>query len=201
MKKYILFVLCMIMILVLSSCSYLKKTNIGEPELAAIRDICKLSTLECYYHNVAKLEKSGETGILGITTKSSRQLWIEYTGVVKIGIDFADVSMEIDGNKVLIYMPEAEYIDMYILEETLTPDSFHISKDKSSLWYENKITPEDQRNAITEAQQKMKDDVMANKSLLLNAKQRAQELIEKYITNLGEACGITYNVIFEDVYE
>ena len=34
-----------------------------EPDIMQIRSICKLATVECYYHNVAKSEKSAGTGI------------------------------------------------------------------------------------------------------------------------------------------
>lgn len=199
MKRAILILFCLLLVLNLSACKEKIDNVVFEPDIVGVRDICKLATIECYYHNVAKLKKPGESKLLGITKSSTRQLWIEYTGVVKIGIDFSKVRMEMDGYDVLVYMPEAEYIDMHILEDTLTPNSFYISEDDSPLWFENKITAEDQRKAIEDAQEKMREEVMANKTLLLNAEQRAQELIENYISNLGEACGITYNIIFKEI--
>ena len=43
-------------------------------------------TLETYYHNVAEVEKEAGSGITHWFEKD-RKLWIEYTGIVKIGID------------------------------------------------------------------------------------------------------------------
>lgn len=49
--------------------------------------ICELSTMDCYYHNVAKyFEKDAQKGFLGIGKKDKR-FWIEYSGVVQMGID------------------------------------------------------------------------------------------------------------------
>ena len=57
-----------------------------EPDIMQVRSICKLATVECYYHNVAKSEKPAGTGIWHFGEKD-RQFWIEYTGTMKLGID------------------------------------------------------------------------------------------------------------------
>ena len=40
-----------------------QKNDIKEPDLSQVRSICKLATLECYYHNVAKSNKEAGTGL------------------------------------------------------------------------------------------------------------------------------------------
>ena len=42
-----------------------------EPDIMQIRSICKLATVECYYHNLAKSEKSAGTGIWHLGEKDS----------------------------------------------------------------------------------------------------------------------------------
>ena len=67
----------------------------------------------------------------------------------------------------------------------------------------NKITADDQTAAINSAQIKMSESVKNNKSLLLNAQGRAQELIENYIQKLGEISDTEYQIkwIYEDSAE
>ena len=66
-----------------------------EPDIMQVRSICKLATVECYYHNVAKSEKPAGTGIWHFGEKD-RQFWIEYTGTVKLGIDMSKVQMKVN---------------------------------------------------------------------------------------------------------
>ena len=78
-----------------------------EPDLAQIRSICDLATLECYYHNVAKSTKEKGSGLAHLGEKE-RKFWIEYTGVVKIGIEMSDVKMDVNGTSVQITIPGAK---------------------------------------------------------------------------------------------
>ena len=78
-----------------------------EPDLAQIRSICDLATLECYYHNVAKSTKEKGSGLAHLGEKE-RKFWIEYTGVVKIGIEMSDVKMDVNGTSVQITIPRAK---------------------------------------------------------------------------------------------
>ena len=45
----------------------------------------------------------------------------------------------------------------------------------------------------------MKETVMANKALFVDARERAKTLIENYIKQIGEACGKEYSIVFIDV--
>lgn len=58
MKKRIKLIIGIVLISnLLCACSSNKKIESYEPGLAQIKHICELSTLECYYHNVAKSKK------------------------------------------------------------------------------------------------------------------------------------------------
>ena len=76
MKKMIIFVVALILCFNVSGCG--ENTVVKEPDITQIRSICNLSTLECYFHNVAKSKKEA-----GSFLEKDREFWIEYTGTAK----------------------------------------------------------------------------------------------------------------------
>ena len=191
MKRLSLLIAVVSFIGMLSGCSGSPKPAAEEPDIMQIRSICNLATLECYYHNVAKSIKEAGSGISRWGEKD-RKFWIEYTGSAKIGIDMSKVSMKIEGENITISMPNAKLLSIDI--EELTQDSYIISDDG---WNENKITAEDQTAAINDAQATMKKSVESNNALLLNAQNRAKNLIENYINKMGELSCVSYTIQWE----
>lgn len=63
-------------------------------DFSGVNKICELSTLRCYYHNVAELRKEPD-GIFkyGLFNYGFKKLWIEYTGIVEVGIDVDQVQV------------------------------------------------------------------------------------------------------------
>lgn len=190
MKKIVLVILCIIMISYLCGCENNQQVK-DKPDITQIRSICNLATLEAYYNNVAKYEKGPESGITHLFEKN-RELWIEYTGVAKIGIDMSKVDMKIDDETIKIVIPKAKLLSIDIGE--INKDSYIYSNDG---WNKNEFTPEEETKAINAAQEKMKKSVESNSQLLLNAQTRAQKLIEKYINQLGKISGVSYKIEWE----
>lgn len=188
-RKIAIFLISIMTMCTLCSCGQEKVE--AQPDVLQIRNICELATLECYYHNVAKSTKTKGTGITAIGEKD-REFWTEYTGVVKIGIDMSEVAMEVKDTEVKITLPEAKLLESHVDESTYNAESCIFSED--GLINKNKITAEDQRAAITNAQLEMENQVINDKSLLLNAQNRAQTLIENYINQLGEMVGVEYTI-------
>lgn len=166
---------------------YAPKRINKQPEISQVRAICNLATLKTYYHNVAKIEK-GKDWIF----QRDRELWIEYTGIVTIGIDMSMVEMKVEGNKVIVSLPKAKLLSIDIDEEKINEDSYFYSKD--NLVFKNQITAEEQTQAINEAQTNMKSSVEENSQLLKMAQERSKALIEQYITQLGELSKTNYNI-------
>ena len=81
---------------------------------------------------------------------------------------------------------------MDICEEDLNEDSYIQSAD--GLIIKNKITADDQTDAINAAQSKMAESVKSNNTLMINAQERAKDLIENYINKMGELSGIEYKI-------
>lgn len=195
MKKLVSIILCAIVALTLFGCS--KKEYKVEPDITQIRSICNLATLECYYHNVAKSTKTAGNKVSDWFEKD-RQFWIEYTGVAKIGIDMSKVAMEIDGDTVTVHMPQAKLLSVDILESDLNEGSYIANSD--GRLNSNKITAEDQTSAINDAQNEMATSVKNNTTLLLNARIRAEKLIENYITQIGDITDVSYRIkwVYDD---
>lgn len=198
MKKLIAWLLVLVCVLpVLCGCGGDESGTKPEgfmtrPDIGQIRSICSLATLECYYHNVAKAVKPAESGITHIGEKD-RTFWIEYTGIAKIGVELAEVTMQMEKEKIVITMPDAKLISINVDKSTFNEDSFVISEDG---WNKNKITSEDQTLALKAAQENMKNEAENDRMLLLTAQSRAMKLIEKYIEQLGILSGTDYQVVW-----
>lgn len=164
-----------------------------KPELSQIRAICKLATLECYYHNVAKNTKFAGTGLSHLGEKD-RKFWVEYSGVVKLGVDMSRGSIEIEGDQITIYMPEAEIISIKTDMDSISDTIY----EKDSL-NKNKITSEDVTISVKEAEEQIRQNIESDSSLLVDAQERAQKLIKNYIDKIGEVSGTKYTIEWETI--
>lgn len=191
MKKITLLLILALLCSVLFGCSKkVDEKNVEKPEITYIQSICELATLKCVYHNVAKSTIKAGTGITHWFEKD-RQLWVEYKGEVQIGIEMTNVSIEVQGTDVTVYLPDAKVLGGKLLSGT---QSYIYSENG---WNENKITSKDQTQAINDAQINMEKSAQNDKALLLMARNRAQKLIENYINQIGGLNGVQYNIKWE----
>lgn len=158
-----------------------------------MRSICELSSMQCYYHTVAKyFEKDAEGSLWW---KKDRRFWVEYSGIVTLGINTSLLEMEIVGDQVIITMPEAEVQGCKVDENSLTEESFIIDKKSAD------VLAEHQTAAFEEAQTRLWESAQKDSALLTSAQDRAKELLENYVKNIGELMGRTYTVTFIGVGE
>lgn len=178
-------------ILLISAVGCGKKEELPQEELkeSQLQSVCELATLETYYHNTVRMDDKKQ--VLWWDTKT--QLWIEYSGIVKVGVDFSEVSMKVEGNVIQITIPEAKVLDYKVDEASLTEDSYLVGK---SGLFAPEISAEKQSDAFAAAEEKMKETAENDKSLLLQARQRAETLLEEYVRNIGELQGKEYQVEF-----
>lgn len=193
MKRWIALCMALIMVLMLTACKEPATLKL-EPQVVQMRSICELATMKCYYHNVAKFYQDGGEGWFGID-KKDKHFWIEYSGVVTIGVDASLITIEIVGDQVTITMPPATVQRATVDEKSLTRDAYIQDKDSAD------ITARDEIDAFAQAQEKMEATAAADATLLANAQQRAQMLLEDYVTNVGNAVGIEYHVVWVYVDE
>lgn len=191
-KKLSTLVLAAAMLLSLTACGQSKDPQTAQPNVSQMLTICELATMECYYHNVAKYYEADATdGLLGLG-KKDKHFWIEYSGVVKLGVDVSQVEIQVEDDLVSIVLPPAEVLDCTVDSASLTADSFIVDKKSAD------IEAADEVKAFQQAQAKMEENAKADKALLANAQQRAKDLLEAYLTNLGQALGREYTIQWQD---
>lgn len=189
MKKLISIILLVAMCLSLAACSDSKSNDNAkplEPQVTQMKYICELATMQCYYHNVAKYFEKDASGALW--WKKDRKFWVEYSGIVTIGIDASLVTMTIDGDAVTITIPPAKVFKCKVDEKTLSKDSFIVARDSAA------VEAEHQSEAFKSAQAKMREAAEKDTALLASAQQRAQKLLEDYVANIGNSIGKTYTI-------
>ncbi len=188
----------MILSVTLTGCSHKSTQSKEQPPAAEqlttgqLRSVCELATLECYYHNTAK--SSTDKKVLFWNT--NKKLWMEYSGIVKIGIDISRLDLQITGQVVTITLPEAKIISCKIDETSLSEDTFYT--EQTGLGAE-KITAQDQTDAFEKAQQTMLEEAQKDESLLLQAQERARTLLLNYVNNIADTIGTEYEVRWEIV--
>lgn len=187
---------CVILITLLSiNCLFGCGSQKQKPDFSSIKSVCELSTLKCYYHNVATYEKNAH-GLLKVFGSGYKKIWIEYSGIVNLGIDInkVDISEPDTNNVITIKIPDAEVqstsLDKSTLLEPLT--------DKGVF---TKITTEEKTEALSSAQQNMKETAQKDTSLLAQAKEHAKLILQGYINNLGEEFNEEYTIKWVDVSE
>ena len=187
---------CVILITLLSiNCLFGCGSQKQKPDFSSIKSVCELSTLKCYYHNVATYEKNAH-GLLKVFGSGYKKIWIEYSGIVNLGIDInkVDISEPDTNNVITIIIPDAEVqstsLDKSTLSEPLT--------DKGVF---TKITTEEKTEALSSAQQNMKETAQKDTSLLAQAKEHAKLILQGYINNLGEEFNEEYTIKWVDVSE
>lgn len=190
MKKIIAVIsICVMMMCSLSACGLKQNDTSVEKviNITQMKAICELATLECYYHNVAKVSK--EKDVLWWDTKA--ELWIEYSGIVKVGVDISDLDLEVNGEVVNITMPKAAVLSCEVDETKLNKDSYIMIREGLGA---EKITADDQTLAFQTAQDSMREAAETDEELISQAQQRAEDLLESYINNVGDILGKKYTI-------
>ncbi len=187
MKKLMCILISAVLTLSLAACSDTEPAPVDmEPKTSQMKAICELAVMDFYYHNVAKYELKDAEGFLWWT--KDKNFWIEYSGVVTLGVDVSRVTVEVDGTKVTISIPAAEVLSCTVDSSSLTEDSYIVAKDSAA------IEAEDEIAAFSVAQADLEATASQDTALLASAQQQAQQLLEDYITNIGKATGKSYSI-------
>lgn len=185
MKRWVIISLIFVMILC-SSCQKKEENNEIEPQVSQMKAICELAAVDCYYHNVAKYKAEDAQGVLW--WKKDKNFWVEYEGVVTVGVDASLLKIDVKDDKVTISMPPAKVLSCKVDEKTLTEDSFIVARDSAQ------VDAESQTEAFKEAQGNMEKNASEDTALLSNAQERVKKLMEDYVKNIGNAVGKEYKV-------
>lgn len=187
MRQILASLLAAVLLLTCTSCASNQTVAPNmEPTTSQMRSICDLAVMECYYHNVAKYTEEDAEGIL--FWKKDKRFWIEYSGVVKIGVDASLITMDVQDTQVTISLPEAKVLSCKVDSSSLNATSYLVDQDSA------KITAEDEVYALSQAQEQLMASASSDTALLTSAEQRVQTLLEDYITNIGNAVGKQYTI-------
>lgn len=71
-------------------------------DFSGVNRICELSTLRCYYHDVASFKDNPKPIFkYGLFKYGYKKYWMEYEGIVEIGIDMDEVEVNQPNKKIL----------------------------------------------------------------------------------------------------
>ena len=185
LKKYSIILLLILMICMLSGCGKQEKAD-----FSSVNKIAQLSVFDCYYHNVASFEDPGNQFVIKYGNK---KVWIEYTGVVSIGIDISKLKLvEKDGNTVEIQIPPVRVLGSKIeqggIDRVLIENGTFAS-----------ITKEEEFAAINEAQKCMEETASKDTGLLFQGQERVKYLIENYVKTIGNQIGKNYTIEWVEI--
>lgn len=188
-RRTFLFVLPALLLLLCGCGAKEEEQTEKKPEISIsdMRAVCELATMECYYHNTAKLDSEKKV----LFWNTSKKLWIEYSGIAKLGVDVSKLDMKVDGTTVTIVMPDAEILECKVDETSLSEESFY---SETTGLGSGKVGAKEQTEAFAEAQAQMQTEVENDETLFIQAKDRAKLLLENYVKNIGDAIGVAYEV-------
>ena len=140
---------------------------------------------------------AGETkasGLLKWFGTGYKKIWTEYSGIVELGIDVNKVSVSSPGadGVVKITIPDAEILNVDLDEDSM-------GEPLTDTGFLTEITKEEETAALAEAQDNMEETAKQNSALLAQAKERAKNLIEGYVKNVGEQIGEEYTIEWEEI--
>ena len=120
--------------------------------------------------------------------EKDKHFWMEYSGIVKLGIEAALVTIEVKDDVVSITIPPAKVMKCTVDEESLDASSIIVANKSAD------VKAEDLTEAFADAQAKMELTAMNDTVLLAQAQQRAQKLLEDYVSNIGKVTDTQYTI-------
>ena len=162
--------------------------------------ICELATLRNYYHNVIVYVKEPDGGdkffndVLiwpfgPLIRKGYKQFWIEYSGIVEMGIDASQIRISNPNSMgvVNVYVPDAKVLNVL-------PDVDSFSEPITELGLFTSISGKEKLEALSRAQEVMNEEAKNDQTQLFRAQNNAKTLLERYIINFGKDIGKNYTV-------
>lgn len=165
------------------------------PDFSGIKNVAELSALECYYHNVVKFHRDADGWLFGLGNIGEKNMWLEYDGVVELGMNIDQVKVsEPDANGVVtITIPPVQILGHPDIDTNSMTDPIEANGFFTSL------TASERNQALTDAQTNLTETANGDDRAKLQAKERAQSLLEQYVKNAGEAVGRTLSVKWEEL--
>ena len=185
-KEFSVIIAFLVILLSFGACQSAERAMLSEE---SIKGICELASLKCYCNNVAKIEKEPDN-----IFQVKREMWIEYEGIVTLGVSMDELRIQVSGDSVTIDMPQIIILSSEFGE--LDPDSYYASED--SWFIHNPISTEEQNEAVHKSQEQMKDQIINDAGLIAKAEGKIKQTIEQYINQIGQLNDKEYAVIWHN---
>lgn len=191
-KRYVLLII--LLLLCVTAC---KNDDIElEKSLSKMTFTGDLITKKVYYHNVAEYDGSKSNffrRLFGIDKKA----WIEYTGLVDLGIDLTEVKVSTEGKKIRVLIPRAR-LNKATVKNTKSDDIVIYNSD-GSIFNLGEVSASEGTEAIGVAQQAMMENVQKDTQLLRMAQIRAKNILEERIKAFIDESDSSYYIEWEYV--
>ncbi|MBR3225290.1 MAG: DUF4230 domain-containing protein [Atopobiaceae bacterium] len=160
-----------------------------EPDFSGVQAVYELTTLKCYYHNVAEGERAPDGPLGPLLRTGYKKVWQEYDGVVEVGVDVGGIHIGTPNaeGEVEVHVPEARVMNVYV-------DKGSINDPITETGFLTEVTTEEKTAAFQEAQKTMESIARDNKAMLSQAHERAKKILEGYVKNVGNEIGEKYTV-------
>lgn len=158
-----------------------------------MEQVGELGTAKYYYTNMGKYENAKE--INGLTIPfTNKSFIISYDGVIKAGINLKSTQIQMNKNKIVVTLPDAE-----ILSHEIDKDSVVVYDEKNSIFNGLSISDvtkfEQSQNEIMEERAK-KNGIL--KEAVENAKSTIKNLFQVFLLEKGED---SYTIEFKKIEE
>jgi hypothetical protein len=161
-----------------------EKETITKEKMQAV---CQLAAVECFYHNTTKLKK--EDTVLWWDTCT--ELWVESSGIVKMGVDLDDVDLTVNKKKVTVTLPEVKVLECKVDEASLDGDSYHA---KTTGLGAKKPDAAMETEAFSEAVKHITNMAEEDEATKKIVERRVKKLLSQYIENMGKIQKIQYDI-------
>ena len=192
LKRICIIIMVVVLAMCITACT--NPFDPDKPKLNTIKEICELETLTVKCNDVIKAEKKAGEGWQHILEKD-REYWVEYTGVVKMGVNADDIEVKVRNDKVFIDLPEVEVLDVHIDEGSISEDSIYVSND--GILNPNKISAEDQTEIIDKAQKQLETAFEEDEDIKSETTQATKRAIETYVDKLGDSFEVNYQIVWK----
>lgn len=163
------------------------KINSPKFNTEEMQNICNLAVMDCYFHNIAKLNKPAD-----FFMAKEKTIWFEYTAKVKFGIDASLLDVIVNKNQVIIRLPQGKALQVpNIIDDSIKPYS------SSDGLIKNRISPEEKLLAQEAANQNIIKQLNENSNLIQKAENRIKIILGNYIQQIGEFSGVEYKILWE----
>ena len=179
----------LIVVLILSVVVIFDKPTEASSKMTSfgLKGIGELATQAGYFTNVQVIQDSKEA--FGITLPFTEKKYVfSYDGVVKAGVDFQKIELEVSGNEIHVKMPKAEIFGIQI-----DPDSYTVYYEGESVF--NTLKVGDVNLAQKALEEEVTQKAIAN-GLLENAVSNAELLITGYLAGAFDM--EQYTIVFEE---